>query len=233
MGLVVGFLLLLGLGFMWWQAFSKFNPPEELRPYAYREGYVALLDASEGVLPSISQELDSADLRLDSLDLHFFLGAVDSVDAAWGRFAAIYEAAKGTGGIDPNEPFDPMELDSIGIEFHRVSFYARQNLVGHLNDAGLSWNDYIGIKARVVAASGITPDELRDSLHQFMEDFGMDVDREATDLPNPQLFARADSLRDAGAIDSSAIALVVPHRSYLLGPGIHTLIGTDEAFYGE
>ena len=71
-GLLVLILLGSGLVYMWFQVYSKFTPPEELKPYATRESTMALI-VNKGPAPG-------PDKRLTEEDLQFYLNSLDSVN---------------------------------------------------------------------------------------------------------------------------------------------------------
>ncbi len=221
MGIIVLFLLVSGLGYMWWQAFNKFNPPEELKAYAYRASLDTILDSK-------APARDDA-TPLDEEELAFFLGAVDTVWSVWSEFDRVYDSAYAETG--PGEEFDPLEFDEVGTLFWRVPLLTRRGLIDHLNRSNRSWEQYIGIKQRVVAAANIGQQEATDTLHALMRRHRLSVAEEGVDLPNDQLFQRALELRPL--LDSAEKAMVAPYRETLLNKGVHLLVGTDEAFYGE
>lgn len=222
MGIVVLFLLAIGLGYMWWRAFNKFNPPTELRAYAFEETFDSLLTAEGGVRDEAKP--------LDSAEFVFYLGAVDTLWSAWGEFQRVYDSAAAE--RDPDETFDPMELDEVGVVYWRVPLYARRALVDYLNGEDRSWRDYLTIKKRVVAASGITHREMGDSLIAFMQRLNFEVGDDNDAVPNASFFIEVEEIRDR-EIDSAERALVAPYRELLLTRGLVGLSGTEEMFYGE
>lgn len=221
LGIIILFLLVSGLGYMWWQAFNKFNPPEELKQYAYRESLDTIL-TSKAPAREDSRPLDEKELT-------FFIGAVDTVWAVWSEFDRVYDSAYAE--MEEGEEFDPLEFDEVGTLFWRVPLLARRGLIDHLNKSDRSWDEYIGIKQRVVAAAGIGQREATDSLHALMRRHKLTVAEEGAALPNNALFQRALELRPL--LDSAEKAMVAPYREDLLSRGVHLLVGTDEAFYGE
>lgn len=221
MGMIVLFLLASGLAYMLWRAYNRFNPPEELRAYAFGDTFDSL------VISDAPARNDAK--RLDSAELLFYLGAIDTVWNAWSEFERVYDSAYAE--RDPEEPFDPMDLDEVGIIFWRVPLYARRGLVDHLNGSGRSWEEYLSIKERVIAATDITHREVGDSIRSFLSRRNFDLDDEGLELPNAKLFVRAEELR-ASSIDSTERALVAPYRDLLVTRGLHTLSGMEEAFYG-
>lgn len=222
MGMIVLTLLASGIGYMIWRAFNRFNPPEELRPYAFGNTFDSLV-ISDAPAREDSHPLDSA-------ELHFYLGAIDTVWNAWSEFERVYDSAYAE--RDPEEPFDPMDLDEVGIIFWRIPLYARRGLVDHLNASDRSWAEYLSIKERVIAATDITHREVGDSIRSFLHQRNFNLDEGELELPNQKLFTRAEKLR-ASAIDSTERTLVAPYRDLLVTRGLHTLSGMEEAFYGE
>ena len=216
MGMVVLALLASGLVYMLWRAYNRFNPPEELRAYAFGQTFDSLI-TSTAPARSDAEPLDSAELR-------FYLDAIDTVWNAWMEFERVYDSAYAE--HDPEEPFDPMDLDEVGVIFWRVPLYARRGLAGHLNSSGRSWEEYLSIKERVIAATDITHREVGDSIRSFLRRRNFEVGEEGLDLPNEKLFARAEQLR-ASAIDSTERALVAPYRDLLVTRGLHTLSGME------
>ena len=223
MGIILGFLLLTGLGYMVWQAISKYNPPDELAAYAFRSSYDSL------ILSNNPARDDAEPLNQGELD--FYLGAVDTVWSAWEEFTVVFDSAYAD--AEEDEEFDPLTFDEVGTVFWHVPLLARRGLVEHLNDNGRSWEEYLSIKQRVVAASDIEHNEAIDSLRSLMRRYRFDMsDKGAAEVPNEELFKRVAELRALG-IDSTEQALVAPHRETILTHGVHTLVGTDESFYVE
>ena len=226
-GMVILLLLILGLMYMVMRVIGRYTPPEELRPYAYRESFEALL-TSNSLPPNESRPLDSADLI-------FYLGAVDTIWNAWSEFERIYDSARAE--ADPDESFSPMDLDEAGIAHIRFPLHARRGLVDHFNSADRSWAEYLIIKKRVVAASGIGYPEVEDSLLSLMQRFNIEVvdeeERSQTGGDSTRaFFAEVERIR-AGGIDSIERARVAPYRELLLTRGLPGLIRMEEMFYGE
>ena len=221
LGIIVLFLLVSGLGYMWWQAYNKFNPPAELREYAYRASLDSIVDSKA---PARS---DSA--PLDAEEILFFMGAVDTVWSVWSEFDRVYDSAYAETGAD--EEFDPLEFDEVGTLFWRIPLLTRRGLIDHLNKSNRSWEEYIGIKQRVVAAADISQREATDSLHALMRRYHLAVAEEGAPMPNDDLFRRTLELRPL--LDSTEKAMAAPLREDILRRGVQLLVGTDEAFYGE
>ena len=224
MGMVLLILMASGFIYWWFQVYSKFNPPEELQPYATRESAMALIQSSN---PAPGEGK-----RLTEEDVAFYLNSFDSLNAGWRIFQSAWDSTMATRKPDDDEKFDPLDLDDLGVIFFRTNLYARRALINYLNEKKRSWDEYQWAKRRVVAASGITQQEFTDTLRNFMIRHNFNLEEENQPLASENLFADVREIQSAG-IDSTERALVAPYRTILLSEGLHSLAQTEEQFYGE
>ena len=226
-GVLVFSLIALGFGSYWLYVYNKFNPPEELKPYATRESTMEFI-TSKNPAPGSGQ-------RLTEEDLQFYLDSFDSLNSGWRVFEIAWDSAKAARDPGDDEKFDPLELDDVGVIFFQTNLYARRSLINYLNQRQKSWDEYMWAKRRTIAASGITQQEFTDTLRNFMKrnDFNLqDEEGEEVQLASQDLFKEVREIRQGG-VDSTEQALVAPYRTTLLIKGIHSLTQTEEQFYGE
>ena len=224
MGLVILALFASGFMYWWFQVYSKFNPPEELKPYATRESSLSLIK-SKAPAPDQSK-------RLTQEDIDFYVNSFDSLNSGWRIFDAAWDSTMVTRSPDNDEKFDPLDLDDLGVLFFRTNLYARQSLINYLNLLNRSWDEYQWTKRRVIAASGITQEEFTDTLRNFMVRHNFNIETENRQLASEDLFSKVREIQ-SGGIDSTEQALVAPFRTKLLTDGMHSLTQIEEQFYGE
>jgi|GEM_PF-2505929 len=194
--------------------------PEDLKAYTDRETMMAEIRSTRPAPPDTT--------HLTAGQVEVFVGALDSLATGWNKLAytldSVRTADSGAGSLSL------WTTPALLKQIIQLPLVTRRAIVSYLNDHDLSWAEYIWLKERTIAASGITPNETDSALSAILQQH-LDSDEQdafKTDkMEETALFTRVAKLRASGVIDSSDVALVAPYRRTILDRGIPTLIGIE------
>lgn len=199
---------------------KNFAVPEELARYGEYESMMKLI-RSTAPPPS-----DSAHLTPERVEL--FIGALDPLNAGWHE---LRDALDSLGGENhDHEALDIWKGPAMFREIFRLPLLTRRAMVDYLNSHNLSMAEYIWLKERTVAASGLTYKDFagafRDSLNRSLpmqDSLFLGGNEGATEF-----FGRVEELRRSNVIDSADIALVAPYRDAILSRGTGVLLSMEQ-----
>jgi hypothetical protein len=122
--------------------------PEELAPY---ESRAAALKLIRSAAPAPGPEA-----RLTARQVELFIGMLDSINIGSDNLEPALDAlhldTNGRGKSKPNI----LAVPGVVHQALMMAPLTRRAIVNYLNNNGLSWEEYLWIKERVLAASGIT-----------------------------------------------------------------------------
>lgn len=224
--IIFAFVLVVGIGIAGFFAYralrASLELPADLAAFNHGDSLRSHLVSSEPA-PSDSTALTAVDMRL-------FLDALPPINSGWKPLEAKFDSlglnAEGKKGNDISILATPQILSEMILIGPRT----RKALAEYLNSRKLSLDRYIWLKEHVVAASGITKDEADSAfgsrLALFLGD-GTSNTRRGGDKNFDAFFARVESIRAAGLVDSTEAALVLPYRATILGEGLPCLMGIE------
>ncbi len=200
-----------------------FEVPDELAAYDNKDSLLARI-TSRAPAPAASEHLTPERVKL-------FIGAVDPVATGWRGLLSALDSMNLGAEVDSTE-INFMTTPTVIHEIIRLPLVTRQGLVEYLNAQKLSLEEYIWLKERTVAASGITLREydsvLQATLQRYVSSKNVMNIRNSHDAK--LFFERVEQLRSSGAIDSSDIALAAPYRPLLLDRGLPVLLNIENDF---
>jgi hypothetical protein len=240
--IIVAVVVAVAVGIAGYFAYMKvkqaLDTPKELLPYANPDSMSARMSSHDSAPP------DGAHLTSNQVQL--FIGAFDSINSGWSEMKRAFDSMHlNKNGKDDSVKVNLWASPYFLQQFNMMPLRARKGLTAYLNEHHLSWAEYLWIKERIVAASGITRHELDSALHAKLEgyfqaqetaDSTADSTRRdssrskvATDSTET-FFRKVDSLRASGAIDSTERVLVASYHDILLDKGLLCLFGIETNF---
>ena len=240
--IVAAIVVAIAVGIAGYFAYMKvkqaLDTPKELLPYANPDSMSTRL-SSHDTAPPAGSHLTPNQIRL-------FMGALDSINTGWSEMKRAFDSMH----LTSKSGGDTAKIDLWASpyflqQFNRMPLLARRGLTNYLNDHRISWAEYLWIKDRMVAASGVTRHDLDSALKSKLEGYFQSHDTTATpgdttarDTTVTKIgadstetfFRHIDSLRTSGAIDSTEQQLVIPYRDVLLDQGILCLLGIETNF---
>ncbi len=198
---------------------DNFEVPEELAPYAISKPIRQLVHSNAAAPP------DTAHLTPERIEM--FIGVFDSLNTGWHNLSRVFDSLD-TPDLESRR-WDLWKSPIIIREAIALPLRMRKGLVAYLNSRNLSLAEYVWLKERTTAASGITYQEaaavLRDSLHRYLpvpDSSPIDAGKQLT-----AFFKRVEQIRSSGMIDSSDIALAAPYRQHILRNGIGAFLNPE------
>lgn len=223
--IVAAMVLMIAIGIAGYFGYQmldqSFDIPEQLEAYNNPELMRSLVHSKAPAPP------DTAHLTAEQVQK--FIGALDSLGSGWQGLAVLLDSiqsAENTG----NE-FSIWDSPALISQMMQTPLNMRRALVTYLNEHNISWAEYVWLKERTVAASGITMRETDSSLNAVVDHHiklgNPDMISTKSKETASDFFQRIETLRTSGAIDSSDIALVAPYRETLLSKGLPALACVD------
>lgn len=208
-------------GFFGYQMINEsFDIPEQLEAYNDPELMRSLVKSKAPAPP------DTAHLTQERVQK--FMGALDSLGSGWQGLALLIDSLQSEKG---QEQFSIWSSPALINQMMQTPLTMRRALVNYLNLHNISWEEYVWLKERTIAASGITLRETDSSLNAVVSaHFKMgtpDMITTKSKETATDFFHRVEALRMSGAVDSSDIALVAPYRETLLSKGLPALAGIE------
>lgn len=198
---------------------QNFDLPDDLAPYAEADSLAEFIHSREPAPP------DTAHLTAERVAL--FIGAFDSLNTGWYSLNRTFDSLgiRNTKG----KQLDLWKSPDMLREIIKLPFVTRKGLASYLNARDLSLAEYVWLKERVVAASGITHDEIgaifRDSLNRYIP--VPDSSPMNSGVRISAFFERVEALRRSSAIDSADVALVAPYRQTIISKGLGAFLSPE------
>ncbi len=208
-------------GYFGYQALrDSLELPADLAAFGDGDSLRAQVASSEPAPPD--------DTPLTAVDMRLFLDALPAVNSGWKPLEAKLDSlglnGRGSKGGDISILATPQILSEIILVGPRT----RKGLAAYLNSRKLSFDRYVWLKEHVVASSGITKEEVDSAFGASLASYlGGTSKSNKGDKDFDRFFARVDSIRTAGLVDSTESALVAPYRATLLGEGLPSLMGIE------
>lgn len=197
---------------------QNFDLPDDLAPYAEADSLAEFIHSREPAPP------DTAHLTAGRVEL--FIGAFDSLNTGWYNLNRTFDSL----GLGNNgKKLDIWESPSVFRELVKLPLLTRKGLASYLNARNLSLAEYVWLKERTVAASGITHQDVADCFRDSLARYVNVSDSIPLNSSEKLLsfFNRVEELRRSGAIDSSDIALAAPYRQTILRKGMGVFLGPE------
>jgi hypothetical protein len=201
------------------------STPKDLLPYARLDSMQTRLD-SHAPAPSPGTRLTAEHIRI-------FIGALDSVNVGWKEMERGFDSINLRKGVKDSGKIDLWASPFFLQQFMRMPLTARRALVAYLNANHASWEEYLWIKEHVIAASGITKEDVDSVFTVRIHEYFSTADTARTSVSRDSMkvfFARVDALRAGGGVDSADMELAAPYRTAILDRGLLALLGLETNF---
>ncbi|MEP7219412.1 MAG: hypothetical protein ABI876_10870 [Bacteroidota bacterium] len=216
-------VLIAGAGFAGYHYLkNSLGISADLKAYANKDSVLGKL-RSHAPAPGRNEHLTKQQVAL-------FIGALDSAATGWRNLRAAIDSFRiGTGtGKDSSEmniSASPKLVRGIIL----APLVTRRAIVNYLNNNNLSWEQYLWIKERTVAAADINAGDLdsaetavaRAHLHGKGPDIKGKLSR------SDDFFRKVEQIRNNGLLNDHDRELAAPYRDLLLSRGLPTLMGTE------
>lgn len=225
-------LVALGIAIAGFFAYSYISDsldiPDELAEYGSHNDALSHITSTA---PAPGPEARITEEKIQAL-----FGAFDSIQAGWRITVVAIDSLANIG-----DAADSNELHFLTMpQFIRQAMIGvmttRKGLVAHLNSVNLSWEEYLWLKTRVIAAAGIEKPEADSSFNLTLPPTLAVRNKKSgfgdSERANEQFFDNVNRLRSIGVIDSGEIALARRHRAALLTRGSAALKGMEESKTG-
>lgn len=214
---ILGLVLMAAAYGIWRLSSTVMDVPDDLVPFKDGETALALITSTTPA------PTDSA--RLTAEDVALYIRGLDSVSAGWRPIKTILDSLVRAGDFGIKDSNSSI-LTNLDLMHEMVLFIPRTNagIVHYLNEHGLSADRYSWIRRRVIAASGISVDEVNrrvdDSLFKPM--------RQIVAQRGPD-----DTFTPIYPADSTEVALVAPVRDRLLREGLMSLAHVESFLFSK
>ncbi|MDB5033413.1 MAG: hypothetical protein JWQ98_654 [Chlorobi bacterium] len=159
-----------------------------------------------------------------------FIGALDSAASGWRDLRAAIDSLHIRSGKD-SSGMNIWASPKLVREIILAPLVTRRAIVGYLNRNNLSWEEYIWIKERTVAAADINEGDLDSAETAVMRSHfrlygnGADVKRKLSH--SDDFFRNVAQIRNGSLINDHDRELAAPYREVLLSRGLPALMGTE------
>lgn len=202
-------LLLMGIAYgVYRLSTTVMDVPEYLEPFKDGEKALAMIRSKAPAPP------DSARLTPEDVDL--YMRGLDSVSAGWRPLRRMLDSLVRSGDFSTTDTGLSM-LKNLDLLHEFILFIPRTNagLVHYLNSNGISAARYGWLRRRIIAASGITRETVRQrSADSLINTLDVLLDSKATD----------EAYSPSYPPDSTEKALVEPVRERILREGFMSLV---------